>query len=190
MRDSTRSHHPGWGRIVTAVVLTALALGACGKKPLPALSAIVDAPYLRPGSSWTYKVEDSNWKAPANVTLTYIKDDAYKNAGVLSFTSGPETLLYDRSLNFVSVAKDGRILKVSAVKPRYHGTEDGRWDYRVTIVFKNPSVAVDAPYEEAIKKQLFPDQETFKREEQRRFEILAAHWDVPVVDVELDQSGQ
>jgi hypothetical protein len=41
--------------------------------------------------------------------------------------------------------------------------------------------------EEAIKKELFPDQETFKREEQRRFEILLAHWDVPIEDVELDQ---
>ena len=31
----------------------------------------------------------------------------------------------------------GRILSVTAAKPRYHATEDGRWDYRVTIVFKN-----------------------------------------------------
>src|SRR5271165_2661302 len=27
------------------------------------------------------------------------------------------------------LAEEGRILKISAVKPRYHGTEDGRWDY-------------------------------------------------------------
>jgi hypothetical protein len=36
-------------------------------------------------------------------------------------------------------------------------------------------------------KQLFPDQATFKREEQRRFEILDAHWDVPIKDVDLDK---
>jgi hypothetical protein len=83
------------------------------------------------------------------------------------------------------LAADGRILKLSAVKPRYHGTEDGRWDYRVTIVFKSPAAAMDSAYEDAIKKQLFPDQETFKHEEQRRFEILDAHWDVPTIDVEL-----
>jgi hypothetical protein len=88
------------------------------------------------------------------------------------------------------LAAEGRILKIDAVKPRYHGTEDGRWDYRVTLVFKNPLVAIDSSHEEAIKKQLFPDQETFKREEQRRFEILAAHWDVPVIDVDLDESGR
>ena len=34
----------------------------------------------------------------------------------------------------------GRMLQVSAVTPRYHTTEDGRWDYRVTIVFKNATV--------------------------------------------------
>ena len=83
--------------------------------------------------------------------------------------------------------ESGRILKVTAVKPRYHATEDGRWDYRVTIVFKNAAVANDSSGEEAIIKRLYPDQETFRREEQRRFEILLAHWDVPIVDVSLDK---
>ena len=87
-----------------------LALAGCGKKP-EALSAIVDAPYIRPGSSWTYKVEDSTWNAPQMVTLTFMKDDVYKNAGVLAFAAGNETLLYDRDLNFVAVANDGRILR-------------------------------------------------------------------------------
>ena len=81
----------------------------------------------------------------------------------------------------------GRILRVTAVKPRYHATEDGRWDYRVTIVFKDVAAAHDSSGEEAIKKELFPDQEAFQREEQRRFEILLAHWDVPIEDVDLDQ---
>jgi len=81
----------------------------------------------------------------------------------------------------------GRILSVTAAKPRYHATEDGRWDYRVTIVFKNMAAASDQASEEPIIKQLFPDQETYKREEQRRFEILLAHWDVPIVAVPLDR---
>ena len=80
----------------------------------------------------------------------------------------------------------GRIVSVTAVRPRYHATEDGRWDYRVTIVFKNLAAAHDPGAEEAIIKQLFPDQATFRREEQRRFEILIAHWDVPLVSVALD----
>ena len=38
----------------------------------------------------------------------------------------------------------------------------------------------------AIIKQLYPDQETYKKEEQHRFEILDAHWDLPIKDVDLD----
>jgi hypothetical protein len=80
----------------------------------------------------------------------------------------------------------GRMLKVSAVSPRYHTTEDGRWDYRVTIVFKNATVANDGFDEKALIKQLYPDQETYKKEEQRRFEILDAHWDLPIKDLDLN----
>lgn len=81
----------------------------------------------------------------------------------------------------------GRILRVIAASPRYHGTEEGRWDYRITITWKNVGVMDDEFDSETIKKQLFPDQETFKREEQRRFEILLAHWDLPVVEVDLNR---
>ena len=80
----------------------------------------------------------------------------------------------------------GRMVKVWVDQPRYHSTEDGRWDYRVTIVFKSATVFHDpnAPSaEEAIVKQLYPEQDKFKREEQRRFEILIAHWDTPIIAV-------
>jgi hypothetical protein len=70
--------------------------------------------------------------------------------------------------------------------PRFHTTEDGRWDYRVTIVFKNAAIANDNFDSGPLIKQLYPDQETYKKEEQRRFEILDAHWDLPIKDVELD----
>src|SRR6266536_1075395 len=73
--------------------------------------------------------------------------------------------------------ESGRILSVKIETPANHMTEDARWDYRVTIRFKNSTVATTAnPDEEKIIKQLWPDQETYKREEQRRFEILLAHW--------------
>lgn len=81
----------------------------------------------------------------------------------------------------------GRMLSVTAVKPRYHSTEEGRWDYKVTIVFKNLAAAHDAGAEEALIKQMYPDQATFKREEQRRFETLISHWDVPLVTVDLNK---
>jgi hypothetical protein len=80
--------------------------------------------------------------------------------------------------------ENGRALSVKIETPANHMTEDARWDYRVTIKFKNSTVATTAnPDEESLIKQLWPDQETYKREEQRRFEILLAHWDLPVSDV-------
>jgi len=82
------------------------------------------------------------------------------------------------------IVAGGRMLAVKIETPANHMTEDARWDYRVTIKFKNSTVATTAnPEEESLIKQLWPDQETFKREEQRRFEILLAHWDLPVTDV-------
>ena len=78
----------------------------------------------------------------------------------------------------------GDILEIKAEAPRFHGTEEGRWDYRVTIVWKNASV-LHEPFPDAELRRLYPDQETFRREEQRRFEILIAHWDLPVVPVDL-----
>ncbi len=82
------------------------------------------------------------------------------------------------------IVATGRMLSVKIEAPAYHTTEDGRWDYRVTICFKNSTAATTSnPDEEAMIKELWPDQETYKREEQRRFEILAAHWDLPVTDI-------
>jgi hypothetical protein len=82
------------------------------------------------------------------------------------------------------VQSTGRIIGLKIESPAYHTTEDGRWDYRVTITYKNSTVATTSnPDEEAFKKQLWPDQDTYKREEQRRFEILLSHWDLPVTDI-------
>jgi hypothetical protein len=82
------------------------------------------------------------------------------------------------------IVESGRMVSVKIETPSNHMTEDARWDYRVTIKFKNSTVATTSnPGEESIIKQLWPDQETYKREEQRRFEILLAHWDLPVTDI-------
>jgi hypothetical protein len=80
--------------------------------------------------------------------------------------------------------ESGRMLSVKMETPANHMTEDARWDYRVTIRFKNSTLATTAnPQDEAWVTQLWPDQETYKREERRRFEILLAHWDLPVTDI-------
>ncbi|MGB9457114.1 MAG: hypothetical protein WCB12_13790 [Bryobacteraceae bacterium] len=82
------------------------------------------------------------------------------------------------------IVESGRMISVKIETPANHMTEDARWDYRVTIRFKNSTVATTAnPDEERLIKQLWPDQDAYQREERRRFEILLAHWDLPVTDI-------
>jgi hypothetical protein len=82
------------------------------------------------------------------------------------------------------VIESGRMLSVKIETPANHMTEESRWDYRVTIRFKNSALATtDNPDEAQFIKQLWPDQEKYQREEQRRFEILLSHWDLPVTDI-------
>jgi hypothetical protein len=82
------------------------------------------------------------------------------------------------------MVESGRMLSVKIETPSNHMTEDARWDYRVTIRFKNSTLATTAnPDEDRLVKQLWPDQATYSREEQRRFEILLAHWDLPLTDI-------
>src|SRR5512140_892976 len=76
------------------------------------------------------------------------------------------------------VAQSGRILSVKIETPANHMTEDSRWDYRVTIRFKNSTLATTSnPDEARLIKQLWPDQAMYEKEEQRRFEILISHCD-------------
>jgi len=81
----------------------------------------------------------------------------------------------------------GDLLSIKAEKPRLHSTEESRWDYRVTLVFKNLQAAFDPNLTTPYKKALYPDAEKLKKEEKRRFEILDGHWDVQVQSVELDK---
>ena len=49
----------------------------------------------------------------------------------------------------------GRMLSVKIETPANHMTEDARWDYRVTITFKNSTAATTAdPTEASLIKQL------------------------------------
>ena len=82
------------------------------------------------------------------------------------------------------IQKSGRIVALKMETPANHMPEDARWDYRVTITYKSSTLATTAnPEESALIKKLYPDQAVYQREEQRRFEILLAHWDLPVSDI-------
>jgi hypothetical protein len=75
----------------------------------------------------------------------------------------------------------GRVLKYEVFRPGLHTSEDQRWDYRIVIYYKN---AASSSGGAAIEKQLFPDQETMKREETRRWDLTQLHWDLPIRQID------
>ncbi|MDH3649208.1 MAG: hypothetical protein OEQ53_05965 [Saprospiraceae bacterium] len=76
--------------------------------------------------------------------------------------------------------KRGEIIGMSAAYPLYHSGESLRWDFRFTIVFKDFEAAHNDEISEEITLELYPDQDNFKKEEQRRFELFLEHLDVPL----------
>ena len=79
----------------------------------------------------------------------------------------------------------GDIISVEAEKPKLHSGEDTRFDFKVTIVFKNEKLAFDPNLTKQYEKQLYPDLKKLKKDEQHRFELLIAHWDVMIEKIEL-----
>jgi len=81
----------------------------------------------------------------------------------------------------------GYVKEFTVYAPSLHTSEDSRWDYRIIIV----RASADPPpgqSEGDVAKQLFPDQDTFKREENRRWELTTNHWDLPIHVVNLNAS--
>lgn len=79
----------------------------------------------------------------------------------------------------------GDIISVNASSPKLHGGEDTRWDFRVIIVFANSAAAFDHDLTTPYKKQLYPDLEKLTKDEQHRFGLLLAHWDIMTDKVAL-----
>jgi len=79
----------------------------------------------------------------------------------------------------------GDIISVVAEKPKLHSGEDTRFDFKVTLVFKNEKLAFDPNLTKQYEKQLYPDLEKLKKDEQHRFELLIAHWDIMIEKIEL-----
>jgi hypothetical protein len=81
--------------------------------------------------------------------------------------------------------KAGRLLGIEMYTPRFHGDGRGDWTFLTVLTFRNWQVIADNREGAKLIKQLYPDQRLFKREEQRRFELLEAHWDTPLKPVPL-----
>lgn len=78
----------------------------------------------------------------------------------------------------------GRYTDVRAYVPRFHGDGRGDWNVMITITYRDWAAIEDHTDRDLVLK-LYPDQDRFKAEEQRRFELLDAHWDVPLAERRL-----
>jgi hypothetical protein len=81
--------------------------------------------------------------------------------------------------------ESGRLLEILAYEPRFHGDGKSDWTFLSVLVFRDWQ-ALNESQEKDIIKKMFPDQETFQREEQRRFELMEAHWDVPLRELSME----
>ena len=80
--------------------------------------------------------------------------------------------------------KAGQYRSVRTFVPEFHG--DGRADWTFAVELVVPPNAPTTPTNEEFIAKIYPDRAKFNREEQRRFEILVAHWDVPLNRIDFD----
>ena len=59
--------------------------------------------------------------------------------------------------------------------------EGDRWDLRVLIYYKSREAQATG---RGIGQKLFPDQATFRKEEQERWRLTLRHYDLPITEVD------
>ena len=82
--------------------------------------------------------------------------------------------------------KLGFVREIRMQEPFTHMVGGARWDLRVTIVYRDATVALVGPEWDqqwaAAKKRIYADTAKFELEEKQRFSLLEEHWDVVVTD--------
>jgi hypothetical protein len=80
----------------------------------------------------------------------------------------------------------GYVTSYVVYRPGLHTGEDTRWEYRIVITYKN---IASSGHGGEVERQLFPDQITMKREENRRWELTDAHYDLPIHTIDPNGDG-
>src|SRR5262249_31891931 len=75
----------------------------------------------------------------------------------------------------------GYVKSYTVVRPALHASEDSRWDYRIVVTFTSPA-SVSQRVE--VERALFPDKATRQREENRRWELVLNHSDLPIREID------
>jgi hypothetical protein len=151
-----------------AVVAAAVALGAAGAGHASSLRPVVQAPAAQAAGT----TERTAW-------YFYRVKWGYQDEFVALFKKNHYPVLKAQK-------ETGRITAVRTFVPTYHGDGRADWTFAVAITYRDTAAMTAPSGEDAIVKRLYPDQATFKKEEQRRFELLDAHWDVPLNELDMD----
>jgi hypothetical protein len=80
----------------------------------------------------------------------------------------------------------GYVTSYTVYRPGLHTGEDTRWEFRVVISYKDQA---SAGHGAEVERELFPDRVAQKREENRRWEITEAHYDLPIHAINPNGDG-
>src|ERR1035441_9117666 len=80
----------------------------------------------------------------------------------------------------------GYVTSYTVYRPGLHTGEDTRWEYRIVITYKN---LASSGHGAEVTKQVYQDQVTLKREENRRWELTEAHYDLPIRIIDPNGDG-
>jgi hypothetical protein len=120
----------------------------------------------------TEPVKDTPADTPVAVAYYYKVKWGYQDEFLELFEKNHYPLLQEQ-------VKSGRLLNIELYVPRFHGDGRSDWTFMTILVFRSWQEFATSESSE-IAKRMYPDQDTFKKEEQRRFELVEAHWDVPL----------
>jgi len=129
--------------------------------------------------SFTAQAQEASKEEPVTVAYFYKVKWGYQNEFLELYKKNHYPVLE-------AMVKSGRLVEVQTWTPRFHGDGRSDWTFISVLVFTSWEAMADNSEEQKIIKDLFPDQERFQREEQRRFEILEAHWDVPLREAPMN----
>lgn len=147
--------------VAALIVVVAGAPKLCGQQTSAGLSASAgDKPYL---VEWVYKVK---WGHADEFWQIFKKYQI-------------PVLNREKELGYV--------LYYTVYRPALHTGEDTRWEYRIVITYKN---IASSNHGREVTKQLFPDQATLNREENRRWELTEAHYDLPIRIIDPNGDGE
>ncbi len=123
--------------------------------------------------SFTAQAQEASKEEPVTAAYFYKVKWGYQNEFLELYKRNHYPVLE-------AMVKSGRLVEVQTWTPRFHGDGRSDWTFMSVLVFTSWEAMADTSQEQKIIADLFPDQERFQQEEQRRFEILEAHWDVPL----------